>query len=108
MSFLSILSKGDEVIIPEPYWVSYTEQVKICGSVPVPMPYYEEIYNIEKYISKRKVYSFNNPHNPTEKYIQKEIEFLLKVAEKNNIYIISDEVYSDFVPVMKVSFQWEC
>ena len=48
------------------------------------MPYYEEIYNIEKYISKKtKCIVFNNPHNPTGKiYSKKEIEFLLKVVEK--------------------------
>jgi aminotransferase len=100
MSFLAILNKGDEVIIPEPYWVSYTEQVKICGSIPIAMPYYEDVYDIEKYITKNtKCIILNNPHNPTGKiYSKKEIEYLLRIAEKENIYILSDEVYSDFVP----------
>ena len=100
MSFLSILNKGDEVIVPEPYWVSYTEQIKICGAVPISVPYDKKIYDIEQYISdKTRCIVFNNPHNPTGKiYSKKEIEHLLSVAEKNDIYILSDEVYSDFVP----------
>ena len=100
MSFMSILNPGDEVIIFEPYWVSYTEQVKLCYSNPITVPYYQNVFNVEDYLTeKTKCIVLNNPHNPTGKiYNKEEIEHLIKVAIKNNIYILSDEAYSDFVP----------
>jgi len=103
MIFMSILNPKDEVIIFEPYWVSFSEQIKLNNAKPVRIPHYSSIFEIEKYITKRtKCIVINNPHNPTGKvYSKKEIKFLLKVASKRKIYIISDEVYSDFVPENK-------
>ena len=100
MIFFSILNPKDEVIIFEPYWVSYSEQIKLCNAKPVRIPYNKSIFDIEKYITRKtKCIVINNPHNPTGKiYSNREINFLLKCASKKNIYILSDEVYSDFVP----------
>jgi len=96
---MSILDPGDEVIIREPAWVSYPEQVKLCYGVPVQIPYYKTIREWEEYITpKTRAIIVNNPHNPTG-YVYKEWEhrFLLDLAEKHNIWILCDEAYSDFL-----------
>ncbi|MBI4779668.1 aminotransferase class I/II-fold pyridoxal phosphate-dependent enzyme [Candidatus Falkowbacteria bacterium] len=62
MVLLSIINPGDEVIIFEPAWVSYTEQVKLCYGRPVTVPYHENLNNLEKYITpKTKAIIINNP-----------------------------------------------
>ncbi|MCF7800168.1 pyridoxal phosphate-dependent aminotransferase [Candidatus Babeliales bacterium] len=97
--FQSLLNSNDEVIIPEPAWVSYTEQVKLCSANPITIPYWEKVYNFEKYITeKTKIIVINNPNNPSGKvYSKHELEFLLALAQEKNIYILSDEAYSDFL-----------
>lgn len=99
MAFLAILEYKSEVIIPEPYWVSYTEQVKLCSGVPVCIPYDVSVFDYEKYITdKTKIIVINNPNNPSGKvYSKEELEHVHKLAKKYNIYILSDEAYSDFV-----------
>ena len=99
MSLMSILNPGDEAIIPEPAWVSYPEQVRLCYGVPVQVPYYVEVFDFEKYITNRtKIIIINNPHNPTGKvYTLEELSHLYKLAGKYNLFILSDEAYSDFL-----------
>jgi aminotransferase len=99
MTFSSILDIDEEVIIPEPYWVSYTEQVKLCHGVPITVPIDESIYDIEKYITqKTKCIVINNPHNPSGKnYSLDELTYLHNLAKKYDILVLSDEAYSDFL-----------
>ncbi len=98
-AFMAVLNPGDEVIIPEPFWVSYPEQVKMCYANPVCVPYYKSVFDFEDYITeKTKVIVINNPHNPTGYvYKENEIKHLLALAEKYNIYLFSDEAYSEFI-----------
>lgn len=99
MTFMSILDPGDEVIMPEPLWVSYPEQVRLCYGIPVQVPYQESVYDFERYITARtKAIVINTPHNPTGKvYSEKELRHLLKLAKKHDLWLLSDEAYSDFV-----------
>ena len=99
MALMAIIDPGDEVIIHEPAWVSYPEQIKLCHGVPVSVPYNETVYNFEKYITNRtKVLIVNNPNNPRGSVLTlDEISHLYKLAEKYKLYILSDEAYSDFV-----------
>lgn len=99
MAIAVILNPGEEVIIFEPAWVSYTEQVRIAHGIPVTVPYYEGIYDLKKYLTKKtKAIIINNPNNPSGKvYSKKELLSLYNFAKKHNLYIISDEAYSDFV-----------
>jgi len=98
-AFMATLNPGDEVLIPEPFWVSYPEQVKLCYGVPVSVPYYKTVYDFEEFITKKtKVIVINNPHNPTGYlYTEKELKHLLKLAKKYNLWLFSDEAYSEFV-----------
>jgi len=99
MIFLTLLNPGDEVLVPDPSWVSYPEQIKLCHGVPVTIPYDVPVSGFEKYITNRtKVIVINNPNNPRgHVYSLSELAELYSLAEKYNLYILSDEAYSDFV-----------
>lgn len=99
---LVILNEGDEVILPAPYWVSYSEIIKIAQGVPVEVPTtIENNFKItpeqlEKAITpKTKMIWFNSPSNPSGAvYTKQELENLAVVLRKYpNIFIVSDEIY---------------
>ncbi|MED1604269.1 pyridoxal phosphate-dependent aminotransferase [Cytobacillus kochii] len=99
--FQVILNKGDEVIIPTPYWVSYPEQVKLAGGKPVFIDGLEENeykvtpQQLETVITDRtKAVIINSPSNPTGMlYSKPELEAIGEFCLKHNILIISDEIY---------------
>lgn len=99
---LAVVDKGDEVIIPAPFWVTYSELVKIAGGVPVILSTtLENKYKIiaaelEAAITpKSKVFLFSSPCNPSGSvYSKEELKALAEVFEKHkDILIISDEIY---------------
>ncbi len=103
--FQVILDEGDEVVIPIPYWVSYPEQVKLAGGVPV---YIEgtasQNYKItaeqlrSSITEKTKAVIINSPSNPSGMiYSKEELAQLAEVAEEKDILIISDEIYEKLV-----------
>jgi aspartate aminotransferase/aminotransferase len=110
MSLMSILDPSDEVLIHEPAWVSYTEEVKLCYGVPVHIPYSKSVYDYERYITKKtKMIIINNPNNPTGKvYNKDEINHLYNLAKKHSLVILSDEAYSDFLPDRNQFFSIGC
>lgn len=99
MVLLSLLNPGEEVIILEPAWVSYVEQVRLCGGIPIMVPYDVKIDDLQKYFTeKTKCVIINNPNNPSGKvYSEEELKKIFTLADKNQTYILSDEAYSDFV-----------
>ncbi|WP_141770178.1 pyridoxal phosphate-dependent aminotransferase [Bacillus massilinigeriensis] len=103
--FQVILDEGDEVIIPIPYWVSYPEQVKLAGGVPV---YVEGLEENEFKISPEQLAStvtartkaviINSPSNPTGViYTEEELKALGRVCLDKNLIIISDEIYEKLI-----------
>lgn len=99
---LAIVDKGDEVIIPTPFWVTYSEIVKLAGGKPVLVRtkiengYKITAQELEAHISNRtKLFMFSSPCNPTGAlYNKSELESLVHVFEKHpDIYIMSDEIY---------------
>ncbi|MEL3960784.1 pyridoxal phosphate-dependent aminotransferase [Lysinibacillus endophyticus] len=99
--FQVILDEGDEVIIPIPYWVSYPEQVKLAGGVPV---YVEsdasQNFKItaaqlrEAITDKTKAVIINSPSNPSGMvYTREELAEIAAVAVEHDILIVSDEIY---------------
>jgi aspartate aminotransferase len=99
---MSILNPGDEVLLPTPFWVSYSEMAKIAEGVPVFVPatveqdYKPGAAQIEAKITPRtKAFLFSSPCNPTGSVFSKdELHAIAKVFEKYpDIYIISDEIY---------------
>ncbi|MBS4215888.1 pyridoxal phosphate-dependent aminotransferase [Neobacillus rhizophilus] len=103
--FQVLLNEGDEVIIPTPYWVSYPEQVKLAGGVPVYIDGLEENHfkitpeQLKKAITNRtKAVIINSPSNPTGVlYTEEELLEIGKVCLAENILIVSDEIYEKLV-----------
>lgn len=101
-AILALVDVGDEVIIPAPFWVTYSELVKIAGGVPVIVKTaMENKYKItpqqlEESISDRsKVFLFSSPCNPSGAvYSKEELKQLAEIFKNYpNLYIISDEIY---------------
>ena len=101
-AILTLVDDGDEVIIPAPFWVSYSEMVKIAGGVPKIVETEEQNkFKItpsqleESITEKSKLFLFSSPCNPSGSiYSKEELSALANVFRKNpNIYIISDEIY---------------
>lgn len=99
---LAMLNPGDEVILPTPYWVSYSDITKIAGGVPVDIPTSLETHfkitpqQLEEAITPRtKMMWLSSPGNPSGViYTRKELEALAQVLRKYpNIFILSDEIY---------------
>ena len=99
---LATVDHGDEVIIPAPFWVTYSELVKIAGGIPVILTTQREnkykitAAELEAAITpKSKVFLFSSPCNPSGSvYNKEELKALAEVFEKHpEIFIISDEIY---------------
>jgi aspartate aminotransferase/aminotransferase len=98
-AMMAVLNPGDEVLIHEPTWVSYPEQVKLLRAKPVMMPYSCSIADYARYVTDRtKLIIVNNPHNPRGEVLsRRECETLLGVARDCGAFLLGDEAYSDFV-----------
>ena len=101
-AMMALVNSGDEVIIPTPYWVSYSEMAKLIECVPVFIhATIEQQYKIsaqqleEAITAKSKLFIFSSPCNPTGSvYSKNELAALVSIFEKYpDIYIISDEIY---------------
>jgi len=99
---LSVVDAGDEVIIPTPYWVTYSEIVRLGEATPILIKtsvqngYKLTPEELEKNMTdKTKLFIFSSPCNPTGSvYTKSELKELADVFEKHpNIFIISDEIY---------------
>lgn len=104
-TLLAISQPGDEIILPSPSYTSYREAVYLAGCTPVYVPLNEadgwafELAAFAKAITKKtKAVLFCNPNNPTGTiYGRSQLEGLAKLAGQHNFFIISDEVYKDFI-----------
>ena len=104
-AFLSTLDPGDEVIIPAPYWTTYPEAVKIAGGTPIFIEteksnnFKVTVEQLEKSKSKNtKMLVWCSPSNPTGVvYSKEEAEEIYEWIFKNDLWILSDELYEHLV-----------
>lgn len=97
----AICNPGDEVIVPNPYWVSYPELVRLVDAEPVFVECPESAefkYTVEALeaaiTDKTKAIILNTPNNPTgTAYNEEDLRKIADLAVKHNIYVISDEIY---------------
>ena len=100
-AFATIIDKGDEVILPAPYWTTYPECVKLADGVPVEVfadesqNYLVTVEQLEKARTpKTKALLFCSPSNPTGSvYSAEQVKAIGEWAVKNGIWVISDEIY---------------
>ncbi len=99
MAFQAVLNPGDEVLIPEPAWLSYTEEIKLADGVPGFIPYDCPIDQFENHFSDRtRMVVICNPNNPAGRvYTRKELQKLYNICRPRGIYVLVDEAYSDFI-----------
>ncbi len=104
-TFQAICNEGDEVIIPSPYWVSYPEQVKLAGGIPVfasldfqrGMRLKRE--RLRQVISPRtKALVLNSPHNPTGGLFGlEELKEIAELVVTQDFFIVADEIYEKLI-----------
>ncbi|MFH1426493.1 MAG: pyridoxal phosphate-dependent aminotransferase [Candidatus Kerfeldbacteria bacterium] len=101
--FQAVLDEGDEVIVPTPYWVSYAEQIRYAGAVPVMLKSDSHFHftadDVEALVSdKTKVLILNSPSNPAGAVLDPEvIKEIAALAAERDFLVVSDEVYEHFV-----------
>lgn len=104
-SLLAVTNPGDEILIPDPTYTSYKQIIVLAGCTPVYVPLNEAngwSLDLEKYeqaiTPKTKAIFYCNPNNPTGTiYTKEQLLGLAQLAEKHNLFLISDEVYKDFI-----------
>ncbi|WP_458408360.1 pyridoxal phosphate-dependent aminotransferase [Anaerotignum sp.] len=104
-TFMAILNEGDEVIIPAPFWLSYSEMVRIAGGVPVIihtkkenqfMMTKEELENA--YTEKTKAVVLTSPSNPTGQVMSKEdLQMVADFVVSHDILVLADEIYEKLI-----------
>lgn len=105
LAIMAVVDIGDEVLIPDPGFVSFRPMVRMAGGVPISVPLREEdgfivdIEEVKKRISKKtKMLIVNSPSNPTGAVFPKEtIKGLAEVCKDSGIVALSDEVYEKII-----------
>jgi aspartate aminotransferase len=102
----AICDPGDEVLVPIPAWVSYTEQVRFAGATPVPVPtnagddWQPRPDRVARLIGPRtRAIIVDSPHNPTGAvYTRETLDGLVALAQRHDgFYVLSDEIYESMV-----------
>ncbi len=100
----ALVNPGDEVIVFEPYWVSYVPMVIMAGATPVTVPLdaansFAITDEVAQYISPRtKVMMVNSPNNPTGHVLTaEEAQVVRRLALEHDLYILSDEIYEKLI-----------
>lgn len=102
LSLNVFIEQGDEVIIFDPYFVMYKELIKFIGGKPVVINTYPDFTIQEERLSKAitsktKLIIINSPGNPSGHiYSKEELDIVIKIAKKNSLYILFDEIYKNF------------
>ncbi len=105
LTCLAYIDPGDEVILPDPSWVSYEACVRLAGGVPVYIPTrFEEEFVVDPALieaavtPRTKMIILNTPTNPTGGVIPKEtLKQIADIAKKHDLKVMSDEIYSAIV-----------
>jgi aspartate aminotransferase len=105
LGVLATCSPGDEVLIPAPFWVSYPEMAKLVGATPRFVLCDDRTgfkltpAQLEAAITpKTRLLILNSPSNPTGAvYTRAELEAIVAVAVKHNLYLLSDEMYEHLI-----------
>ena len=101
----ALIDEGDEVLLPSPYWVTYEEQIKLCGGVPVIVPTQtekgfelkaEEV--IKRITDRTKLIIINSPTNPTGAvFSMEEVKKVADACARKGVFILSDECYDELI-----------
>lgn len=104
-AFQAVCSRGDEVIVPAPYWITYPEQIRLSGAEPVYLATEEsQGYGIDRekleslVTARTRAILVCSPCNPTgAAYGREDLEFIAELACRYDLTLISDEIYEKLV-----------
>lgn len=102
LAMLALIGEGDEVIIPDPFFLAYPAMVKMCGGVPVSCDTYPDFsmtaQRVEPLITPRtKLVLANSPSNPAGVVLdRKACDDLRELCERRGVVLLSDEIYDEF------------
>ncbi len=102
LAFMAMINPGDEVIVPDPYFVMYKHLVRMLGGTCVFVDSYPDFkLPVEKIAAavtdKTKIIVLNSPSNPTgEIYSEQEIKAVAEIARQHDLILLSDEIYEMF------------
>jgi len=102
LAMLSLVNPGDEVVLPDPYFVMYAHLVNLCGGTPVPVETYPDfrpdLNGLAEALSDRtRLLILNSPANPTGVvYSAQELRDIADLAAQRDLLVISDEIYNLF------------
>lgn len=103
IALMALVNPGDEVLIPDPGFVSYAPLTRAAGGKPVGVPLRKELtldlYRLRKMVTRKtRVVVVDSPANPTGAVESPEdLKALAELAEERNLTLISDEVYEEFI-----------
>ncbi len=102
LAFMVLVNPGDEVLIPDPIFMSYRHLASFCGGNPVFVDTYPDFQltaaRIQPHITKKtKMLIINSPANPTGiMCTTRELREIAELARKHNLLVVSDEIYHDY------------
>lgn len=103
LAFIALVEEGDEVLLPDPYFVMYKHLANLFGGKPVFVDTYPDFAMLpekleEKVTPKTKMLVINSPANPTGRvYSPDEMRDIADFARKHDLLVISDEIYDHFI-----------
>ena len=103
LAFLVLINEGDEVLIPDPYFVMYKHLVNLCGGVPVFVNTYPDFHVTARRLAphlsnKTKMILLNTPSNPTGVLTSdEELPKIAALARERDLILLSDEIYDCFI-----------
>jgi aminotransferase len=98
LALVALLEPGDEVLVQEPYWLSYPAQVRLARGVPVAVPHWTRAPGFREYFTPRtKVVILNNPNNPSGHVLDApSLRLIHSMCVEHGATLLVDEAYSDF------------
>ncbi len=104
-TLMALINEGDEIILPEPAWVTYRPIIQLAGGTTVPLNLTAEngfsltAEMLKATVTPRtKAIVVNSPSNPTGKVLtREELEAIAAVARDNDLYVVSDEIYEKII-----------
>ena len=107
---MALVEEGDEVIVPDPYFVMYKHLVRFFGGTPVYLDTYEDGFTIDpdklaaKITPRTKMLLLNSPANPTGRILDRQqLTAIANVCDKHGLLVLSDEIYRSFAYTEMVS-----
>jgi aspartate/methionine/tyrosine aminotransferase len=103
LAFIALVEEGDEVLLPDPYFVMYKHLTRLFGGTPVFVDTYPDFAMLpekmeEKVTPRTKMLVINSPANPTGKvYSSEELRGIAEFAKRHDLLVISDEIYDHFI-----------